>query len=110
MLTDNLVSDIVAFPGGRYTSFQQNYRPQLFIRTADVTVGLTFPPGTPDADDQLVMPGDNVELIGDLVHDIALEVGSRFTLREGGKTSKQTFVLITLQALTPLFSRHWHCH
>jgi len=72
--------------GGRYTSFQQNYRPQLFIRTADVTVGLTFPPGTPDPDDQLVMPGDNVELIGDLVHDVALEVGSRFTLREGGKT------------------------
>ena len=36
------------------------------------------------------MPGDNVELIGDLVHDVALEIGSRFTLREGGKTGKQT--------------------
>lgn len=63
-----------------------NYRPQLFIRTTDVTVALTFPPGTPDAHEKLVMPGDNVEMIGDLVHDIALEPGSRFTLREGGKT------------------------
>ena len=58
----------------------------MFIRTADVTVALTFPPGTEGADEKLVMPGDNVEMIGDLVHDIALEKGSRFTLREGGKT------------------------
>ncbi|KAN0066136.1 translation elongation factor Tu [Thecaphora frezii] len=72
--------------GGRYTPFMNNYRPQLFIRTADVTVGLRHPPGTEDADEKMVMPGDNVELDGELVHDIALEVGSRFTLREGGKT------------------------
>ncbi|KDN39453.1 translation elongation factor Tu [Tilletiaria anomala UBC 951] len=72
--------------GGRYTPFTNNYRPQLFIRTSDVTVSLTHPPGTPDADEKMVMPGDNVELCGELVHDIALEVGSRFTLREGGKT------------------------
>lgn len=80
--------------GGRYTPFQQNYRPQLFIRTADVTVGLTFPPDAPSdgtaVEDRMVMPGDNVEMIGDLVHDVALEVGSRFTLREGGRTSKST--------------------
>lgn len=63
-----------------------NYRPQLFIRTTDVTVALTFPEGTADAHEKLVMPGDNVEMIGTLVHDIALEQGSRFTLREGGKT------------------------
>jgi elongation factor Tu len=63
-----------------------NYRPQLFIRTTDVTVALTFPPGTEGADEKLVMPGDNVEMCGELVHDIALEVGSRFTLREGGRT------------------------
>lgn len=74
--------------GGRYTPFTNNYRPQLFIRTSDVTVSLTFPPGTEDADEKMVMPGDNVELIADLVHDIALEEGSRFTLREGGKTSE----------------------
>ncbi|CUA73891.1 elongation factor EF-Tu [Rhizoctonia solani] len=72
--------------GGRYTPFMSNYRPQLFIRTADVTVGLTFPPGTENPDEKMVMPGDNVELIGDLVHDVAMEKGSRFTLREGGKT------------------------
>ncbi|KAI5481312.1 elongation factor Tu [Pseudohyphozyma bogoriensis] len=72
--------------GGRYTPFMNNYRPQLFIRTSDVTVGLTFPPGTEDADDKMVLPGDNVEMVGDLVHEVALEVGSRFTLREGGKT------------------------
>jgi len=86
-----------------------NYRPQLFLRTTDVTVALTFPEGTEGADEKLVsivsldsvrhdsrlmiypltlqvMPGDNVEMVGDLVHDIALEPGSRFTLREGGKT------------------------
>lgn len=72
--------------GGRYTPFMSNYRPQLFIRTTDVTVSLTFPEGTENAHEKLVMPGDNVEMVGDLVHDIALEAGSRFTLREGGKT------------------------
>jgi len=72
--------------GGRYTPFMQNYRPQLFIRTADITVALTFPPGTSNPDEKLVLPGDNVDLVGELVHDVAMEVGSRFTLREGGKT------------------------
>jgi elongation factor Tu len=72
--------------GGRYTPFMSNYRPQLFIRTADVTVALSFPTGTPDAAEKMVMPGDHVEMVCDLVHDVAAEVGSRFTLREGGKT------------------------
>ncbi|GAA5871185.1 hypothetical protein JCM3774_006817 [Rhodotorula dairenensis] len=72
--------------GGRYTPFMNNYRPQLFIRTSDVTVGLTFPEGTESPDEKMVMPGDNIDLVGDLVHEIALEVGSRFTFREGGKT------------------------
>lgn len=72
--------------GGRYTPFMSNYRPQLFIRTTDVTVALTFPEGTEGAHEKLVMPGDNVEMMGELVHDIALEKGSRFTLREGGRT------------------------
>ncbi|PWN89154.1 translation elongation factor Tu [Acaromyces ingoldii] len=72
--------------GGRSTPFQNNYRPQLFVRTTDVTVSLTHPPEEKDADEKLVMPGDNVTLLGDLVHDVALEEGSRFTLREGGKT------------------------
>jgi len=72
--------------GGRYTPFMNNYRPQLFIRTADVTVALTFPEGTADAAEKMVMPGDHVEMVCDLVHDVAAEEGSRFTLREGGKT------------------------
>jgi len=72
--------------GGRFNPFMNNYRPQLFLRTADVTVGLFWPEGTPDAAEKMVMPGDNVEMVCDLVHDVAAEVGSRFTLREGGKT------------------------
>lgn len=74
--------------GGRYTPFMTNYRPQLFIRTADVTVALSFPNGTPDAAEKMVMPGDHVEMVCDLVHDIAAEIGTRFTLREGGKTGQ----------------------
>ncbi|KAJ6519902.1 elongation factor Tu [Mycena sanguinolenta] len=72
--------------GGRYTPFMSNYKPQLFVRTADTTVALSFPEGTPNPEEKMVMPGDNVELVCELVHDIALEVGTRFTLREGGKT------------------------
>ncbi|KAF8481178.1 translation elongation factor Tu [Russula ochroleuca] len=72
--------------GGRFNPFVSNYRPQLFLRTADVTASLTWPDGTPDAAEKMVMPGDNVEMVCDLVHDVAAEVGSRFTLREGGKT------------------------
>ncbi|OAX42393.1 translation elongation factor Tu [Rhizopogon vinicolor AM-OR11-026] len=72
--------------GGRYTPFMSNYRPQLFLRTADITVALTFTEGTPDAEEKMVMPGDNVEMVCELVHDVAAEAGSRFTLREGGKT------------------------
>jgi len=72
--------------GGRFTPFMNNYRPQLFVRTSDVTVGLTFPGDAAESADKMVMPGDNVELDCELVHDIALEIGSRFTLREGGKT------------------------
>lgn len=72
--------------GGRYAPFHDGYRPQLFIRTADVTATLNFPEGTPDAHEKMVVPGDNVELAVSLHTDIALEIGSRFTLREGGKT------------------------
>lgn len=79
--------------GGRYTPFMANYRPQCFIRTADITASLTFPEGTPDAAEKMVtyafyyllplikmqvMPGDNVEMICSLVFDVALEVGTRW--------------------------------
>ncbi|KAG8840154.1 translation elongation factor Tu [Serendipita sp. 411] len=72
--------------GGRYAPFHNGYRPQLFIRTADVTATLNFPEGTPDPDEKMVVPGDNIELAITVHTDIALEEGSRFTLREGGKT------------------------
>ncbi|KAF7320405.1 Elongation factor Tu [Mycena kentingensis (nom. inval.)] len=71
---------------GRYTPFMANYRPQLFMRTADVTVGLSFPEGTPNAEEKMVMPGDNLELVCELGFDLGCEVGTRFTLREGGRT------------------------
>lgn len=72
--------------GGRYTPFTAQYSPQLFCRTADVAVSLTFPEGTADAAEKMVMPGDNVELVCNMLFEVAMEVGSRFTLREGGKT------------------------
>ncbi|KZT61014.1 translation elongation factor Tu [Calocera cornea HHB12733] len=70
--------------GGRYTPFTQHYKPQLFIRTADITATVSFPEGTPE--DKMVMPGDNVEVILNLDKHVAIEMGSRFTLREGNKT------------------------
>lgn len=72
--------------GGRYTPFVQKYSPQMYFRTADVTCQLTFPPEEADAANKMVMPGDNVEMICDLVHDTPMELGARFSLREGGKT------------------------
>jgi len=72
--------------GGRYTPFMENYRPQLYLRTADITVSLHWPGSTPDAAEKMVMPGDNVEMVCELVHEAAAEIGTRFTLREGGKT------------------------
>ncbi|KAI0830673.1 translation elongation factor Tu [Trametes gibbosa] len=72
--------------GGRYTPFMANYTPQLFIRTADISTRLTWPEGTADSEEKMVMPGDNVEMVCTLHNDVAGEVGSRFTLREGGKT------------------------
>ncbi|KAF8350001.1 P-loop containing nucleoside triphosphate hydrolase protein [Amanita rubescens] len=84
--------------GGRYTPFMSGYRPQLFLRTADVTVSLSFPEGTADAAEKMVMPGDNVEMVCDLHFDLALDVGSRFTLREGNKTVGTGIVTKILEA------------
>jgi elongation factor Tu len=72
--------------GGRHTPFVNSYRPQLFVRTTDVTAILNHPEGTEDADEKLVMPGDNVEMEITLLSSIAVESGLRFTIREGGKT------------------------
>ncbi|KAF1346194.1 elongation factor Tu GTP binding domain-containing protein [Delphinella strobiligena] len=72
--------------GGRHTGFHNNYRPQLFIRTADEAAALTWPDGTEDADSKMVMPGDNVEMICEIHKPLAIEQGQRFNVREGGRT------------------------
>ncbi|KAF4119698.1 elongation factor Tu [Geosmithia morbida] len=72
--------------GGRHSGFHQHYRPQLYLRTADESVDLTWPEGTEDASNRMVMPGDNVEMVATLMHPNAIEVGQRFNIREGGRT------------------------
>lgn len=73
--------------GGRHTGFTNNYRPQLFVRTADEPANITWPEET-DAfkESKMVMPGDNVEMVCELNGSLALEVGQRFNVREGGRT------------------------
>ena len=67
--------------GGRHTPFFSNYRPQFFMRTADITGNIALPEGT-----EMVMPGDNVTAVFELIHPVAMEPGLRFALREGGRT------------------------
>ena len=67
--------------GGRHTPFHNKYRPQFYIRTLDVTGEITLPEGT-----EMVMPGDNVEITVELIYPVALNVGLRFAIREGGRT------------------------
>ena len=67
--------------GGRHTPFFNNYRPQFYVRTTDVTGSVVLPEGT-----EMVMPGDNVKLNVELIAPIALEEGTRFAIREGGRT------------------------
>jgi elongation factor Tu len=67
--------------GGRHTAFFSNYRPQFYFRTTDVTGVIELPAGV-----EMVMPGDNVEMIVELIHPIALEQGTKFSIREGGRT------------------------
>jgi elongation factor Tu len=67
--------------GGRHTPFFKGYRPQFYIRTMDVTGAVTLPEGV-----EMVMPGDNVELMVELIVPVALEEGSKFAVREGGRT------------------------
>ena len=91
--------------GGRHTGFHNNYRPQIYLRTAgkfdqrhpkmlnhsdyiftDEAAALNWPEGTEHADSKMVMPGDNVEMVCDLHSPIAIEQGQRFNIREGGRT------------------------
>ena len=67
--------------GGRHTPFFTNYRPQFYFRTTDVTGIIELPKGV-----EMVMPGDNAELIVKLIHPIAIEKGTKFSIREGGRT------------------------
>src|SRR5262249_23579318 len=67
--------------GGRHTPFFNNYRPQFYFRTTDVTGAVELPKGT-----EMVMPGDNVKMVVTLITPIAMEQGLRFAIREGGKT------------------------
>ena len=67
--------------GGRHTPFHNNYRPQFYVRTTDVTGNISLPDGV-----EMVMPGDNLTINVDLISPIALSVGLRFAIREGGRT------------------------
>jgi elongation factor Tu len=67
--------------GGRHSPFFTGYRPQFYFRTTDITGTVKLPEGK-----EMVMPGDNTEIIGELIHPIAMERGLKFAIREGGKT------------------------
>jgi len=67
--------------GGRHTPFFKGYRPQFYFRTTDVTGACELPEGV-----EMVMPGDNVQMVVTLIHPIAMEEGLRFAIREGGRT------------------------
>jgi elongation factor Tu len=67
--------------GGRHTPFFNNYRPQFYFRTTDITGAVQLPEGT-----EMVMPGDNTEMTVELINPIAMEEGLRFAIREGGRT------------------------
>jgi elongation factor Tu len=67
--------------GGRHTPFFKGYRPQVYFRTTDVTGNVELPAGT-----EMVMPGDNIKMVVELISPIAMEQGLRFAIREGGKT------------------------
>ena len=67
--------------GGRHTPFHNNYRPQFYVRTTDVTGNISLPDGV-----EMVMPGDNLTITVELINSIAMNVGLRFAIREGGRT------------------------
>ena len=67
--------------GGRHTPFVNNYRPQFYFRTTDVTGSIHLPEGV-----EMVMPGDNISMSVELIAPVAMEKGQRFAIREGGRT------------------------
>ena len=81
-LTEKMLKeDLSKEEGGRHTPFFSNYRPQFYFRTTDVTGVITLPEGT-----EMVMPGDNVDMTVELITPIAIENGTKFSIREGGRT------------------------
>jgi elongation factor Tu len=78
--------------GGRHSPFFKGYRPQFYFRTTDITGTVELPAGK-----EMVMPGDNTEIIGELIHPIAMEKGLRFAIREGGKTVASGQVIEIIQ-------------
>jgi elongation factor Tu len=78
--------------GGRHTPFYNGYRPQFYLRTTDVTGAIGLPGGA-----EMIMPGDNVEMTVELITPIALEVGQRFAIREGGRTVGAGAIVSILQ-------------
>ena len=75
------LSDVIYLLGGRHTPFQTNYKPQFFFRTADITGSITLPQGTPVA-----MPGEDITATCDLIANVPMHEGLRFSIREGGRT------------------------
>jgi elongation factor Tu len=67
--------------GGRHTPFHNNYRPQFYLRTLDITGEIQLPEGV-----EMVMPGDNVTITVNLIYPVAINKGLRFAIREGGRT------------------------
>ena len=67
--------------GGRHTPFFSGYRPQFFFRTTDVPGALSLPDGV-----EMVMPGDNIKMVVELINPVAMDDGLRFAIREGGRT------------------------
>jgi elongation factor Tu len=78
--------------GGRHNPFFTGYRPQFYFRTTDITGSVTLPEGK-----EMVMPGDNTELIAELIHPIAMDKGLRFAIREGGRTVASGQVIEVLE-------------
>ena len=74
--------------GGRHTPFHNNYRPQFYVRTTDVTGNISLPDGV-----EMVMPGDNLTIHVELIQPIAMNVGLRFAIREGGRTVGERYFL-----------------
>ena len=82
--------------GGRHTPFFNRYRPQFYFRTTDVTGDINLPEGT-----EMVMPGDNITVTVELIAPIAMEKGTRFAIREGGRTVGAGAVAIHHEVIKP---------